>query len=376
METLPASSPACSQQLDGFSWAKTCVALGATSVAPLRHDYYESDVESLSGDGKLDIVGRMGMSSPYQVSLFSSRRRYAFWRNWRHINDNKVNIVMMRYVKSGAFSLTQCGTTMTIGAGQFCFSKSTVPFRWESLSDDMRLSEYYSILLPLDAVHRHFPEGMPMKNCLSAQSTDRRLAMPSLFSLLTDQGQYLEPTVAKMLVDALLQEALEVSTQTHAEINTRKHICDKRTEDILAYISLQLANPDITALSVARACAISPRYLCYLLKLKGTTFSELLWEERLKKTKEWLLALDTRHFTIGEIAYMNGFKTAAHFSRLFKDYWGCSPREYRKSGGKSAPVAIEKPLGHALRLAEADPSEAMDDEFASLSIEELQPVTA
>jgi AraC-like DNA-binding protein len=375
METLSACTHGA-QPLDGFSWAKTCVALGATSLAPLRHDYYETDVESLSGDGKLDITARMGMSSPYQVSLCSSRRRYAFSRNWHHINDNKVNIVIMRYVKSGAFSLTQCGVTMSIGAGQFCFSRSTVPFRWESLSDDMSLSEYYNILLPLDAVHRHFPDGLPMKNSLSAQSTDRRLAMPSLFSLLTDQGQYLEPTVARMLVDALLQEALEVSTQGHAEINTRKHICDKRTEDILAYISLHLANPDITALSVARACAISPRYLCYLLKLKGTTFSELLWEERLKKTKEWLLALDTRHFTIGEIAYMNGFKTAAHFSRLFKDYWGCSPREYRKSGGKSAPQAVEKPIANALRFVEADPGEAMDDSFDSLPSEELEQVTA
>jgi len=375
METLSAGSRVGAQPLDGFSWSKTGAALGAISLAPLRHEYYEADVESLSGDGKLDLVARMGMSSPYQVSLLSSRRRYAFWRNWHHINHNKVNIVMMRYVKSGAFSLTQCGTTMTIGAGQFCFSKSTVPFRWESLSDGMSLSEYYTILLPLDAVHRHFPDGLPMKNCLSAQSTERRLAMPSLFSLLTDQGQYLEPTVARMLVDALLQEALEVSSQGHAEINTRKHICDKRTEDILAYISLHLANPDITALSVARACSISPRYLCYLLKLKGTTFSELLWEERLKKTKEWLLALDTRHFTIGEIAYMNGFKTAAHFSRLFKDYWGCSPREFRKSGGKSASQAVGKPIAHALRV-EVDQGEAMDDAFDSLPNEELERVTA
>jgi AraC-like DNA-binding protein len=376
METLSACCPVGPQHLDGFSWAKTCVALGANSLAPLRHDYYECDVESLSGDRKLDIVARMGMSSPYQVSLLSSRRRYAFWRSWQHINGNKINIVMMRYVKSGAFSLAQCGTTMTVGAGQFCFSKSTVPFRWESLSDNMSLSEYYTILLPLDAVHRHFPDGLPMKNCLSAQSTDRQLAMPSLFSLLTDQGQYLEPTVSKMLVDALLQEAREVSTQANAEINTRKHICDKRTDDILTYISLHLADPDVTALSVARACAISPRYLCYLLKLKGTTFSELLWEERLKKTKEWLLATDTRHFTIGEIAYMNGFKTAAHFSRLFKAYWGSSPREYRKSGGKNALQVIEEPIGRTLRLADADLGDVADEEFDIHPLEELHQVAA
>jgi len=323
------------EDLDGFSWARTCIAHGAPSVAALRHEYYDCDIESLSGDRRVDIVARRGMSSPYQVTLLTSRRRYAFWRSWSHMKGNKENIVMMRFVKSGAFALTQCGSTMTVGAGQFSFSKCSVPFRWESLPTDMSLTEYYSILLPLDLVHRYFPDGIPMKTCLSAPS-DRRLAMPALFSLLTDQGQYLDSTVATMLVDTVMREAQEVVRQAHAEIDTRKHICDKRTDDILAYMALHMSNPDVSASTVARACGISPRYLCYLLKLKGTSFSDLLWEERLKKTKEWLLALDTKHYTIGEIAYMNGFKTAAHFSRLFKNCFGCSPRDYRRSGGQCA----------------------------------------
>lgn len=329
---IPVNNISRSQEFDGFSWAKTCNSQGAAWVSLLRHAYYEADIESLSGDQKIDLVARMGLSCPYQVSLLSSRRRYAFWRSWNHINVNKENIVIMRYVKSGAFTLTQCGTSMTVNAGQFSFSKSNTPFRWESLASDTALTEYYSILLPLDMVHRNFPEGIPMKGCMSALP-DRKLAMPALFALLTDQGQYLDVSVVTMLVDTLLKEAQEVAKQGQAEINTRKHICDKRTEDIISYISLHLSNPDISASSVARACDISPRYLCYLLKFKGTSFSDYLWEERLKMTKKWLLELDRRHYTISEIAYMNGFKTAAHFSRLFKNYCGCSPRDYRRTGG-------------------------------------------
>jgi AraC family transcriptional activator of tynA and feaB len=318
----------------GYAWAQPFLSQGLAWVDPLRHDYYECEIESLSGDRKLDLVARRGMTSPYPVTLLSSRRRYAFWRSWNHIGDNKENLVMLRYVKAGAFSLTQCGVTVTVGAGQFSFSKSNVPFRWESLIGDMSVAEYYSVLLPLDLIHRFFPDGIPMKDSLSA-SPDRRLAMPALFSLLTDQGQFLEGHVAEMIVETILKEAAEVARQGNVQIDARKHICDKRTDEILAYLALHLSNPDISTTSVARACGISTRYLCYLLKLKGTSFSDLLWEERLKKTGEWLLALDNRHFTISEIAYMNGFKTAAHFSRLFKSYWGCSPREYRLSNGKS-----------------------------------------
>jgi AraC-like DNA-binding protein len=330
-----ACSAAVKDYAQGFSWAKTFTAQGANWVESLRHEYYDCEIESLSGDKKFDLVARRGMSSPYPVTLLASRRRYAFWRSWNHISDNRENIVILRYVKSGAFALTQCGTTITISAGNFAFSKSNLPFRWESLVSDMGLAEYYSIMLPLELVHRYFPDGVPLKDCLSA-SQDHRLAMPTLFELLADQGQYLERHVVEMLVETLLKEAAEVAKQGGVQIEARKHICDKRYEDIVAYISLHLSNPDMSASAVARACRISPRYLCYLLRLKGTSFSDLLWEERLKQTGEWLLALDTRHYTIAEIAYMNGFKTAAHFSRLFKNYWGCSPREFRQSGGKSA----------------------------------------
>ncbi|QCP50353.1 helix-turn-helix transcriptional regulator [Trinickia violacea] len=361
--------PVCSAALkgdsQGFSWTKPFVAQGVPWVNSLRYEYYDCDIESLSGDKKFDLVARRGMSSPYPITLLASRRRYAFWRSWNHISDNRENIVILRYVKSGAFSLTQCGTTLTVKAGQFVFSKCNVPFRWESLADDLSPTEYFSILLPPDLVLRHFPDGVPLKDCLS-MPLDRCLAMPSLLSLLNDQGQYFERHVVEMLVGTLLKEAEEVAKQACVQIDTRKHICEKRLEDIIGYITLHVSNPDLSASIVARACGISPRYLCYLLKLKGTSFSELLWEERLKQTGKWLLALDTRHYTIAEIAYMNGFKTSAHFSRLFKNYWGCSPREFRQSGGKSAVSlhdrkAVRATVGDDSMLQEPADVASMDE---------------
>jgi AraC-like DNA-binding protein len=330
-----AESAHASKDNAGFSWTRPFVAQGVPWINTLRYDYYDCEIESLSGDKKLDLVAKRGMSAPYPITLLASRRRYAFWRSWSHISDNRENIVILRYVKSGSFSLTQCGTTITVNAGQFAFSKCSVPFRWESLVDDLSVAEYFSILLPPDLVHRHFPDGVPLKDCLSSP-LDRCLAMPSLLALLNDQGQYIEREVVETIVGAVLKEAAEIAKHADAQIDTRKHICEKRLEDIIGYISLHMSNPDLSASTVARACGISPRYLCYLLKLKGTSFSDLLWEERLKQTGKWLLALDTRHYTIAEIAYMNGFKTSAHFSRLFKNYWGSSPREFRQSGGKSA----------------------------------------
>lgn len=318
----------------GFSWVRNLMARGANWVVPLRYEYYDCDIESLSRDKAIDLVGQRGLSSPYPVTLITSRRRYACMRSWSHISDNKDNIVTLRYVKSGAFLLAQCGTTISVDAGQFVFSKSNIPFRWESLAGDTALSEYYSILLPLELVLRFFPHSVPLKDSMSAP-LDRRLAMPAIFSLLVDQGQYLERHVVEMLVDTLLTEAKKVCEQEGIQVETRKQLCEKRFEDVVGYIALHLSNSDLCVSAVARACGISPRYVCHLLKSKGTSFSDLLWAQRLKHAGEWLVASDMGHFTIAEIAYMSGFKTAAHFSRLFKTYWGYTPREYRQSEGKS-----------------------------------------
>lgn len=51
---------------------------------------------------------------------------------------------------------------------------------------------------------------------------------------------------------------------------------------------------------------------------------------RLDKAKEYLLTTD---LSINAIAEEIGFDNEGYFSRIFKKYFGCSPREYRKKTG-------------------------------------------
>jgi hypothetical protein len=192
MASVSDRAPGCdvdkAEDVTGFSWARTFAAQGASWVAPDRYAYFDGDISSLADDGKLDVVSRRGMASPYEIVSYTARNRYAFWRSWNHISGNPENIVVLRYVQSGVFSLTQCGATMVVHAGQFVFSRCNVPFRWESLSNDQTLTECVSILLPPDVVHPHFPNGVPLRHCLSSRA-DRQLAMPSILSLLNERGQ-------------------------------------------------------------------------------------------------------------------------------------------------------------------------------------------
>lgn len=80
---------------------------------------------------------------------------------------------------------------------------------------------------------------------------------------------------------------------------------------------------------VAEEVFLSKPYLSTLFKKEtGKKFSSYLQEVRLEKSRN---LLHNPRLTIGEIAEEAGFFDSAHYSRAFKEYYGCSPLEYRKT---------------------------------------------
>ena len=126
----------------------------------------------------------------------------------------------------------------------------------------------------------------------------------------------------------------------------RQTIADRRLQDVLRFIEVHLSDPQLSTAMVAKGCGISPRYLSFLLRLKGTSFSELVWEQRLEKAKSWLSASDPRDISISEIAYGVGFKSPAHFSRMFKRVFKVNPREFRGECTEHADISPHDAFGH------------------------------
>src|SRR5262249_16411301 len=141
---------------------------------------------------------------------------------------------------------------------------------------------------------------------------------------------------AEPLAEAFLQSISDSIGDHIANSAPACSLVDKRFADIQACIQKYLTSADLTCDRVAAYCGISPRYLCYVLKANNTSFSELLWSQRLPQPREWLLADSFERYPIHKIATMAGFKSAAHFSRMFKSTYQVSPKEYRESHAKDA----------------------------------------
>jgi AraC-like DNA-binding protein len=99
---------------------------------------------------------------------------------------------------------------------------------------------------------------------------------------------------------------------------------------IIDHIESNLADPALNPADIARQHGFSLRYLHKIFDVTGQTISEYIRQRRLKRCREDLIDPTSQHLHIGQLSMRWGFMDAAHFSRVFRNRYGQSPREFRK----------------------------------------------
>lgn len=100
-----------------------------------------------------------------------------------------------------------------------------------------------------------------------------------------------------------------------------------RTEMLRQYLYIHYREP-ITLVDMAEYVGLSPQYVSKYFKERfGIGFLKYLTQIRLAHAHDALSSTDT---PITKIALDNGFASLNTFNKLFKEQYGCTPREYRK----------------------------------------------
>jgi AraC-like DNA-binding protein len=76
---------------------------------------------------------------------------------------------------------------------------------------------------------------------------------------------------------------------------------------------------------------MTPRHLNRAFAAEQTTVAKYIVARRLDRAKADLGASALAGHRIADIAFRWGFSSQAHFSRLFRARFGCSPTEMRSS---------------------------------------------
>lgn len=95
------------------------------------------------------------------------------------------------------------------------------------------------------------------------------------------------------------------------------------------FVEKHLADCDLEPATVAAALKLSPRYINKLFEADGTSLSRYIWRRRVERAATDLRDPAMQAVSISAVAMGLGFNDLSHFSRVFRQRFGMSPRGYR-----------------------------------------------
>ncbi|MFD7296492.1 helix-turn-helix domain-containing protein [Streptomyces sp. NPDC059897] len=106
---------------------------------------------------------------------------------------------------------------------------------------------------------------------------------------------------------------------------------------ITRYVQQHLAEPDLAAARIAAAHDISVRHPYAVLSRSGISLGDWIRARRLAECRRELAQPGGRLRTIAAIGRSWGFVDATHFSKVFKQAYGLSPRAWREQSRPRPP---------------------------------------
>jgi AraC family transcriptional regulator, positive regulator of tynA and feaB len=294
-----------------------------------NREYYGGEY-SIEAGTVIDVRAERRVVGSCSIIRLRSRTRLLFRRSWSHIREDGTDVIVLWFVKRGRLSVThQCGCA-DAQAGDFLITQSTSPFFMECTTDPSGWLEALHVVVPTHVLNRVLAREVRAGFCMSARGRGLPIAERILTDLLEDPGEVSEPTAAM-----LIESALKVLGEAAGErldsdpAGRRSTIAGTRLQEVLRFIEAHLSDPRLNMRMVAQSCGISARYVSALLKQHGVAYSTTVWSKRLEMASRLLAQSKPGDSSIASIAYRVGFKSPAHFSRMFRRTYHMSPLDYR-----------------------------------------------
>ncbi|WP_448029169.1 helix-turn-helix domain-containing protein [Bradyrhizobium liaoningense] len=123
--------------------------------------------------------------------------------------------------------------------------------------------------------------------------------------------------------------AVSLSRRSRVGAAESESLADATTLALKRAIHRRLREPGLAVADVAEAVGISERYVHKLLARSGSSFTDYVIDHRLDGAARDLRDPAMADRAIGAIAFDWGFSDLSHFTRRFKQRFGCRPRDWR-----------------------------------------------
>jgi AraC-like DNA-binding protein len=291
-----------------------------------RREFYSGELEA-SNDAPPNLHFMKGVGYPVSLTRLVCDAPIGYRRSWEHIRRDAAALRVLWFVRRGRLRFVRCQDSFDVTPGTCGTIDSNVPFNGKISCDADGIFESIQVVLPVHLFLECIPNGGRCAGAFPLTGSAGRI-VESTLDLLWTHGESMNEETCAALRRAMLLSVGECIGD-HPTTQRIPSLVEKRITEVEHYILMHLSDPTLSTDKVAAACGISPRYLAHLMRSRNGTFSDYLWKHRLKHAQDNLVAAGTRNRTIAEIAFMSGFKSAAHFCRMFKAGYGSTPSEYR-----------------------------------------------
>ncbi|CCD94379.1 putative Transcriptional regulatory protein, AraC/XylS family [Bradyrhizobium sp. ORS 375] len=249
-------------------------------------------------------------------------------RTSQRIARADADYVLVALGREGIGGVTQDGRDTVIRPGEFAIYDTTRPYE---LQFDAAFRQTV-FKLPRDMLQRRIgPTEAVTAITFGADSPLQPLACDFIIKLCENADH-----IAAEHGERLAEQAADLLAMTLAErLRTQPLPTSSHRTALLyrikAHVRAHLADPDLALPEVARALGLSARYINDLFSDEQLSFQRYVLAERLKLCRRDLAAPALAHRQISEIAFSWGFNDLSHFGRVFREQFGMTPREWRRS---------------------------------------------
>lgn len=244
-----------------------------------------------------------------------------------HISRSGDDYFLVSIQARGQGVVRQDGRDAVLAAGDFALYDSTRPY--ELLFDNA--FEQIVLKLPGERLRGelHDTEALTATTVSGREGAGHLLL--GMIRTLREDIDTLQPASALAVANGV-QSILVAGLQTlpAARAPGLSNLTAYHLARVKRRIDEQLADPSLSVGSLAAELGVSASHIHRIFKSEPLTPSQYIWERRLEACSRDLLEPRLAGRPVADIAYGRGFNDAAHFSRAFRERFGCSPREWRQ----------------------------------------------
>lgn len=288
------------------------------------------DREEFEAELKVDHVGDLGIARVHSKPTDIERTR-------SHIDLSSRRLFSFVLQLRGSAVFSHYGHETTLDEGDFTLCDNATPHRLRFTG----AADFIILRVNPDVLRTYLPH--PERVCglrLPAREAFTTAAATMVQSLWDQVENGLPSKFGSMITRSMLEVlATSYAIAFDPWIAVSSAVGARRAA-ARQFIEAHLKDPDLSPGMVARALRISPRYLRMLFAPDQETVSAYILRRRLEECARQIASPLWSGRTLTDIAFQYGFNSAAHFTRVFGDHFGMTPREYRK-----AHLARALPLG-------------------------------